>query len=87
MPAMAPPEREVEWAWDWIGDEDWAAVVAAGVAEMIEVTYWVVGFPWMVTTEGAMVVDSGEDVDGAGVCRWVVRSKRSEKWIDLLGRQ
>ena len=49
-------------------------MVAAGVAEMIEVTYWVVGFPCMVTTEGAIVVDSGEDVDGAGVCRCCVRS-------------
>jgi len=54
-------------------------VVAAGVAEMIEVTYCVVGFPWMVTTEGAMVVDSGEDVDGAGVCRQFIRLRRSEK--------
>lgn len=45
MPAMAPPESEVECAWDLSVAEDCAAVVAAGVAEMIEVTYCVVGFP------------------------------------------
>ena len=36
---------------------------------MIEVTYWVVGFPWIVSTEGATVVDSGDELEGAGVCR------------------
>jgi len=33
------------------------------------VTYWVVGLPWRVTTDGATVVDSGEEVEGEGVWR------------------